>query len=603
MQMKNDSAPLLGVLAALVALASCTTADETDSVDQASSADDGRYIVGFHDAAAGTVALRAAGAEEVLSIRGMNAAAYRLPARAVAALEQSPAIAFIEPDPPRYPLGDSVPYGIEMVQAHLVSDEHAANRKVCVIDSGYYIDHRDLQSDNVTAQNEPRNGDPFIDSCGHGTHVTGTISALANGEGVLGVLPSGLVGLHIAKVFGDDDFASGDCDLTYASAVIDAAQDCAAAGAHVINMSLGGGGSSNFEAQAFQALFDEGILLVAAAGNGGNTQLSYPASYDSVISVAAIDENKNLASFSQRNSQVELAAPGVSVISTVPTQEAGLTVDGQIFLVGFMTGSVRTSVEGPLAHGGLCNAVDGSLAGRVALCERGELSFADKVANVTASGGLGAVIYNNEPGSFSGTLGDNPSIIPAVSASQEDGQLLVSTALGVQAEVSTELRAPASGYAANQGTSMASPHVAGVAALIWSHDTSWTNQEIRDALAATAEDLGAPGRDNSFGHGLVQARAALQYLQRGGVDCLLDIADIETHVLDDGERFAITWTTPEEASSEVTFDCCGTYTDGERKTSHRMVFRGAAAASYEYVVSGTGGPGCTAEAGPFTFAN
>jgi serine protease len=591
----------LGLLAALATLAACLAGEELEVFDQAATAEEGRYIVAFHDTAAGEVALRAAGAEKLLAIRGMNAAAYRLPARAVAALERHPAVAYVEPDLRRYPLADIVPYGIEMVQAHLVSDEHAANRKVCVIDSGYYIDHRDLQNDNVTANSNAGSGDPFRDSCGHGTHVTGTISALANGEGVLGVLPSGLIGLHIVKVFGNDDFASGACGYSHTSSVINAAQECAAAGAHVINMSLGGSGSSQSEAQAFQALFDQGILLVAAAGNDGNTQESFPASYDSVISVAAIDENKSLASFSQRNSQVELAAPGVSVISTVAAQEAGLTVDGQIFLVDFMTGSVRTAVEAPLAHGGLCDAVSGSLAGRVVLCERGEISFGDKVANVTASGGLGAVIYNNEPGNFSGTLGDNPSTIPAVAASQEDGQHLVSTALGDNAEVSTELLAPTSAYAAQQGTSMASPHVAGVAALVWSHDTSWTNQQIRNALAATAEDLGAPGRDNSFGHGLVQARAALDHLLEGGGGCVLSISDIETAAIDEG-RFTISWTTAEAASSEVTFDCCGTYTDGQRKTSHRMVFRGAPSSAFEFAIRGTSDAGCTGEIGPISFA-
>jgi serine protease len=596
----------LGLLAGLAAIAACTAGAETEPSEHASTADAAeRYIVGFHDAAAGRAEMRAAGAEKVLAIRGMNAAAYRLPARAVEALEQSPAIAFIEPDHRRYPLGDIVPYGIEMVQAHLVSDEHAANRKVCVIDSGYYIGHSDLQNNNVTGNSNAGSGDPFRDSCGHGTHVTGTISALANGEGVLGVLPSGHVGLHIVKVFGDDDFSSGACGYSHTSSVINAAQECAAAGAHVINMSLGGSGSSNAEAQAFQNLFDQGILLVAAAGNDGNTRHSFPASYDAVISVAAIDQNKALAGFSQRNNQVELAAPGVSVISTVPTQEAALTVDGQLYLVGFMTGSVRTAVSGPLASGGLCNSQDSGWSGRVVLCERGEISFGDKVANVTASGGLGAVIYNNEPGNFSGTLSNNQnfvSAIPAVSASQEDGQQLLASALGTQAQVSTELLAPASGYAAQQGTSMASPHVAAVAALVWSHDTSWTNQQIRNALAATAEDLGAPGRDDSFGHGLVQARAALDHLGGGGGGCLLSISDVETSALD-ADRFAITWTTADSASSEVSFSCCGTYSDGERKTAHRMVFRGSAEASYEFVLGGTSANGCTTEAGPFTHAN
>ena len=87
----------------------------------------------------------------------------------------------------------------------------------------------------------------------------------------------------------------------------------------VINMSLGGSVPSKTEEQAFNQAYGQNVLSVAAAGNAGNTSKSYPASYGSVVSVAAIDANKQLAYFSQRNDQVELAAPGVSVLSTVPT--------------------------------------------------------------------------------------------------------------------------------------------------------------------------------------------------------------------------------------------------------------------------------------------
>ncbi|MCA9553889.1 MAG: S8 family serine peptidase [Myxococcales bacterium] len=66
---------------------------------------------------------------------------------------------------------------------------------------------------------------------------------------------------------------------------------------------------------------------------------------------------------------------------------------------------------------------------------------------------------------------------------------------------------------------MATPHVSGVAALVWSHDPTWTNQQIRDALAATAIDLGTAGRDNAYGFGLIQAKAALDYLNASGPAC------------------------------------------------------------------------------------
>jgi hypothetical protein len=90
----------------------------------------------------------------------------------------------------------------------------------------------------------------------------------------------------------------------------------------VINMSLGGGRSSVFERRAFDSLYNNNnILSIASAGNAGNTQTSYPAGYDSVVSVAAVNSEGVVADFSQKNSTVELSAPGVGVLSTVPFTE------------------------------------------------------------------------------------------------------------------------------------------------------------------------------------------------------------------------------------------------------------------------------------------
>ena len=147
-------------------------------------------------------------------------------------------------------------------------------------------------------------------------------------------------------------------------------------------------GSSSAEQAAFDSAFSQGVLSIAAAGNSGDSSFSYPASYNSVMSVAAVDSSGNKANFSQFNSQVEIAAPGVGVNST----------------------------------------------------------------------------WNN------------------------------------------------GGYNAISGTSMATPHVAGVAALIWSHYPSCSNQKVRDALNLSAEDRGTPGRDTSYGYGIVKAKAALDKL-------------------------------------------------------------------------------------------
>jgi subtilisin family serine protease len=398
-----------------------------------------------------------------------------------------------------------------MVQADQVSDANAGNTTICIIDSGYYASHEDLAGNHVSGINNTGTGNWYEDSCGHGTHVAGTISALTNSTGVVGVLPNGKVNLRSQKVFD-----GADCKWTYASTLVSALNNCRAAlpaGQRlVVSMSLGGNVSSVTENNAFQSAYNAGVLSVAAAGNAGTTQKSYPASYSSVISVAAVDSNKVLASFSQRNSSVELAAPGVGVLSTVPFAASSVTAAGITANGENMEGSARTNASGTLVDGGLCSTA-GSWAGKVVLCQRGTDTFATKVASVKNGGGVGAVIYNNVSGGFSGTL-NGTSTIPAISISQEDGNALLAGAQNAGAVVANA-GGIGSGYAYYDGTSMATPHVSGVAALVWSNVPTKTNAEIRAALQATAEDLGTAGKDNSYGYGLVRAKAALDYLGGG----------------------------------------------------------------------------------------
>jgi len=151
------------------------------------------------------------------------------------------------------------------------------------------------------------------------------------------------------------------------------------------------------------------------------------------------------------------------------------------------------------------------------MCERGVIAFADKVNNAAAGGGVATVIYNNAPGGFAGTMGTGvTSTIPAISLSQEDGQALVGGSLGQTATVNTVPNTNANGYAYLDGTSMATPHVSGAAAVIWSANPSATNQQVRDAINSTALDLGAAGRDNYYGNGLVQTFNATEALLGGG---------------------------------------------------------------------------------------
>jgi serine protease len=500
----------LKMLGAVLALSACTAeVDEAQQVgtQEAQLSRDAveRYIVAFKPGADRARIVQAAGGKHLLDISGMQASAVELPARAVEALSKNGMVEYVEVDAKRYPMAQRTPYGVPLVQADQVwASATGANRKICIIDSGLYAAHEDHQSGkSITGYPAGWN----TDKCHHGTHVAGTIAAVNNSAGVVGVLPNG-VNLHIIKVFGDS------CAWSYSSTLADAANRCVSAGANVISMSLGGGTKSRTEETAFKNAWSSGVLSVAAAGNDGNNRMSYPASYPIVMSVGALDANKQIASFSQYNTEVDIAAPGVGVESTVGALDNNsLTVSGATYSGGYIDGAARSSgVSGALADGGLCDSV-GAWAGKVVLCQRGSISFADKVNNVKAGGGVGAAIYNNAAGGFAGTLGTGvTSTIPAISLSMEDGNAIKgSGGIGQSSSVVSTYVSPASGYAFYDGTSMATPHVAAVAALIWSYNTSWTATRVRNALEKSAEDLGAPGRDNYYGHGLVRAKAALDY--------------------------------------------------------------------------------------------
>ncbi|WP_372766831.1 S8 family serine peptidase [Pseudoalteromonas sp.] len=456
------------------------------------------------------------GVDDVKFNPSINANIAHLTETQLKQLQNDPMVEYVEEDLPRRLMAQTQPYGIAMVQADQVDDSvaSAANngKKICVIDSGLDLPHEDMGSNGgtVTGTNNSGTGNWYQHGGPHGTHVAGTIAAIDNGVGVRGVIGSD-PSLHIIKVFN----ASG---WGYSSDLVSAINECKNAGSHVVNMSLGGSGSSTTERNGIQAIADAGLLLIAAAGNDGNpsntTDIeSFPASYDSVMSVAAIDSNKALADFSQKNSQVEIAAPGVDVYSTYPEgtgQVVSLSVGSNAYSVNAMEN--KGSVTAPLYNFATGESVDSGANGKVCLIQRGNISFHDKVKNCQDSGGVGAVIYNNAAGSFGGTLGDtNQTSIPAVTATDTAGAAMLN-----QIGVSASINIGTGNYGMMSGTSMASPHVAGVAALVWSHHPSCSAQEIRTALNATAQDLGASGRDVKFGYGLVQAKAAIDHLQANG---------------------------------------------------------------------------------------
>jgi thermitase len=153
-----------------------------------------------------------------------------------------------------------------------------------------------------------------VDDSLHGTHVAGTIAAKANNAtGVAGVDFN--ASLVICKAL------RGGAGVGLTSDVANCINWTHTHGAKVISMSLGGGASTTLQnavAAAWENGGPTGSVLVAAAGNDGNSNVNYPAGYAQVISVAATDHNDAKASFSNTNADVEIAGPGVNVLSTIP---------------------------------------------------------------------------------------------------------------------------------------------------------------------------------------------------------------------------------------------------------------------------------------------
>jgi subtilisin family serine protease len=509
--------PTLGLCVAALAVAFAGSASAAPATT--------RVIVAFKPGAAANVKSLVAAAKGAVKheIFNMNAMAIEVPTTALKGLENNPNVEYIEEDVVRKPFalttpstgtpytaGQLVPYGIKLVQADQLPDTNAGNRKVCIIDSGVDFTHEDLSANgaNVTGEYDSGTGNWNTDENHHGTHVFGTIAAVnQSGVGVVGVNPNQRLKLHIVKVFGKDGWA-------YSSTLASAANKCGAAGANVISMSLGGGARSMTEQKAFDSLQTKGVLSIAAAGNDANTTTSYPAGYASVMSVAAVDENKTWASFSQYNADVEIAGPGVSVLSTVPMGagiDTALSVGTSNYVSSAMEGSPVKTATAPLADFGIGDAVNSAVSGKVCLIQRGTVDFATKVQNCQSSGGVGAVVYNNVAGAFGGTLGTTVTSIPSVTASDTDG-----AAMKAQLGQSATVAVKASNYAYFDGTSMATPHVSAVAALVWSYFPTCTGAQIRTSLDNSALDLGTAGRDTKYGYGLVQAKAAYDRIKSLG---------------------------------------------------------------------------------------
>lgn len=352
------------------------------------------------------------------------AIAASVPESAISGLLHNPRITGVDLDGTVYAIDAELDntWGVKRIGSGTVHDSgnKGTGVKVAVIDSGIDYTHPDLGANYVGGYNFVGSNTNPMDDNGHGTHVAGTIAALDNNIGVVGVAPEAR--LYALKVLNSSGSGSW-------SDVIAALQWAVDNGIQVTNNSYGSGSNPGGIVQAaFDNSAARGILHIAAAGNSGNPKgrgnnVGYPAAYSSVVAVAATDKNDDRASFSSTGDQVELSAPGVTINSTKlgggyieysGTSMASPHVAGSAALIikagitdkngdGLINDEVRQALDN--------TALDLGTAGRDTLYGFGLVNVAAAVASVAPP----AI------GSISGTVIDSATLSPISGATVTDG--------------------------------------------------------------------------------------------------------------------------------------------------------------------------------------
>ena len=325
----------LGTSLALVGCAADPAEDELGQGEAALTDDDDLYAADFVPGQYIAVLRRGASSQALAERHGVARGLELAPQRAVvlkhvsdarlAHLAEDADVEAIYPDavawasgkPAPAPVAESVPAGVNRIGADEIANK-GAGVVVCIVDTGIDYLHADLAGNYLGGQDFINNDADPRDDNGHGTHVAGTVAAVDNDTNVIGVAPEAkLLAAKVLNRRGSGSYSAITAGVNY----------CVAQGAEVINMSLGGSYNDPTLAAALAAAKAAGATIVVAAGNEsknldleGNAR--YPASYGTVITVSAavvgatdLGADITWASFTNYGTAVDIAAPGMSVVS------------------------------------------------------------------------------------------------------------------------------------------------------------------------------------------------------------------------------------------------------------------------------------------------